>query len=291
MRRAADLVARLQALQPNDRNLGQHFLVEEVHLEAIVELAGDLSGRTVLEIGPGPGTLTEHLLRAGAVVHAIEIDPVAVEHLQANFAPELSNGSLTLDEGDALTAAWPERIDAVVSNIPYQISSPLIGALEQHRQRHGAPDVVVVLVQEEFAERLTIATPADRGSLGVCTALGWSSSMERRVPPGSFRPPPAVMSRVCVLRPIEHPSEVDHRLIRQTVHAAFHHRRRKLRTSLRRPPRRLSRLPGWHAARWKAALASMDDDPVLDLRPEDLTVSEWRDFCRRLAAAEVQDPS
>ena len=144
MRRAADLVARLQALQPNDRNLGQHFLVEEAHLEAIVKLAGDLSGRTVLEIGPGPGTLTEHLLRAGAVVHAIEIDPVAVEHLQANFAPELSNGSLTLDEGDALTAAWPERIDAVVSNIPYQISSPLIGALEQHRQRHGAPDVVVV---------------------------------------------------------------------------------------------------------------------------------------------------
>ena len=291
MRRAADLVARLQARQPNDRSLGQHFLIEEAHLEAIVGLAGDLSGRRVLEVGPGPGTLTEHLLRAGALVHAIEIDGVAVEHLRTVFAAEIEAGSLMLHEGDALTASWPKHIDAMVSNIPYQISSPLIGALEQHRHRHGAPDVVVVLVQEEFAERLTVATPADRGSLGVCTALGWSSSMERRVPPGSFRPPPAVMSRVCVLHPIEHPTEVDHRLVRQTVHAAFHHRRRKLRTSLRRAPRRLSRLPGWHAARWKAAMASMEEDPVLDLRPEDLPVEAWREFCRRLAATEVQDSS
>ena len=137
-----------------------------------------------------------------------------------------------LTEGDALTAAWPDKIDAIISNIPYQISSPLIDALEKHRQHHGAPEVVVLLVQEEFAERLTLATPADRGSLGICTALGWSSTMERRVPPGAFRPPPAVMSRVCVLRPIELPSHVDHRLVRHTVHAAFHHRRRKLRTSL-----------------------------------------------------------
>ena len=83
----------------------------------------------------------------------------------------------------------------------------------KHRQRHGAPDVVVLLVQEEFAERLTLATPADRGSLGICTALGWEGAMERRVPPGAFRPPPAVMSRVCVLRPIDHPTDVDHRLV------------------------------------------------------------------------------
>jgi 16S rRNA (adenine1518-N6/adenine1519-N6)-dimethyltransferase len=176
-----------------------------------------------------------------------------------------------------------------VSNIPYQISSPLIDVLEKHRRRHSAPDVVVLLVQEEFAERLTLATPADRGSLGVCTALGWSSTMDRRVPPGSFRPPPAVMSRVCVLRPVDLPDGVDHRLVRQTVHAAFHHRRRKLRTSLQRPPRRLSRLPGWHATRWKHAVASLGDDAVLDLRPEDLTVEEWCDFCQRLSSVEVQN--
>lgn len=290
MRRAADLVARLQARQPNDRSLGQHFLTDETHLAAIVSLAGDLEGRTVLEIGPGPGTLTEHLLRAGAVIHAIEIDSEAVDHLQATFDEEIQAGALVLTKGDALTATWPNKIDAVVSNIPYQISSPLIDALEKHRQRNGAPEVVVLLVQEEFAERLTLATPADRGSLGICTALGWASTMERRVPPGAFRPPPAVMSRVCVLRPVDHPTDVDHRLVRQTVHAAFHHRRRKLRTSLRRPPRRLSRLPGWHATRWAAALTSMDDDPMLDLRPEDLTVEAWCTFCRRLADAEVQDP-
>ena len=289
MRRAVDLVARLQARQPNDRGLGQHFLIDETHLEAIATMAGDLDGRTVLEIGPGPGTLTEHLLRAGAEVHAIEIDAVAVDHLRTTFAEEIERQTLVLTEGDALTVTWPNAIDAVVSNIPYQISSPLIDALEKHRQHHGAPEVVVLLVQEEFAERLTLATPADRGSLGICTALGWASTMERRVPPGAFRPPPAVMSRVCVLRPVDHPAQVDHRLVRQTVHAAFHHRRRKLRTSLRRPPRRLSRLSGWHAARWKAALASMEDDPVLNLRPEDLSVEAWCAFCHRLASAEVEN--
>jgi 16S rRNA (adenine1518-N6/adenine1519-N6)-dimethyltransferase len=289
MRRATDLVTRLQARQPNDKNLGQHFLIEEAHLEAIVGLAGGLEGRIVLEIGPGPGTLTEHLLHSGATVHAIEIDSVAVEHLREAFAEAIASQALVLHEGDALSTPWPDRIDAVVSNIPYQISSPLIDVLEKHRRRHSAPDVVVLLVQEEFAERLTLATPADRGSLGVCTALGWSSTMDRRVPPGSFRPPPAVMSRVCVLRPVDLPDGVDHRLVRQTVHAAFHHRRRKLRTSLQRPPRRLSRLPGWHATRWKHAVASLGDDAVLDLRPEDLTVEEWCDFCQRLSSVEVQN--
>jgi 16S rRNA (adenine1518-N6/adenine1519-N6)-dimethyltransferase len=289
MRRATDLVTRLQSRQANDKSLGQHFLIEEAHLEAIVGLAGDLEGRNVLEIGPGPGTLTEHLLRSGAIVHAIEIDAVAVEHLRETFAEDIASQALMLHEGDALTTSWPDHIDAVVSNIPNQISSPLIDVLEKHRWRHSAPDVVVLLVQEEFAERLTLATPADRGSLGVCTALGWSSTMDRRVPPGSFRPPPAVMSRVCVLRPIDLPEDVDHRLVRQTVHAAFHHRRRKLRTSLQRPPRRLSRLPGWHATRWKHAMASLAEDAVLDLRPEDLTVEAWRDFCQRLASVEVQN--
>ena len=191
MRRAVDLVARLQARQPNDRSLGQHFLIDETHLNAIATMAGDLHGRTVLEIGPGPGTLTEHLLRAGAVVHAIEIDAVAVDHLRTTFAEEIEEQKLVLTEGDALEATWPDKIDAVVSNIPYQISSPLIDALEKHRQRHGAPDVVVLLVQEEFAERLTLATPADRGSLGICTAsdgrVPWNVAFRRG--PSDLLPP------------------------------------------------------------------------------------------------------
>ena len=61
MRRAADLVARLQARQPNDRSLGQHFLVDETHLDAIATMAGDLAGRAVLEIGPGPGLSLIHI--------------------------------------------------------------------------------------------------------------------------------------------------------------------------------------------------------------------------------------
>ena len=148
--------------------------------------------------------------------------------------------------------------------------------------RAGAPAVGSLMMP--LSEALDVLVVLLLGA-----ALGWASTMERRVPPGAFRPPPAVMSRVCVLRPVDYPTEVDHRLVRQTVHAAFHHRRRKLRTSLRRPPRRLSRLSGWHAARWKDGLASMEDDPVLNLRPEDLSVEAWCAFCHRLASAEVED--
>ena len=279
-RGARVLIDRLRMRQDNVKSLGQHFLNNEEVLDETISLADISADDNLIEIGPGPGVLTERLLESGCTLTAIELDSGICEFLRDNF-PDLN-----LIEGDALKETWPEA-NKVVANIPYQISSPLIDIIT----RTQSIDYVVILVQEEFAERLTLATPADRGSLGICTALGWSSTMDRRVPPGSFRPPPAVMSRVCVLRPIDLPGDVDHRLVRQTVHAAFHHRRRKLRTSLQRPPRRLSRLPGWHAARWKHAMASLGQDAVMDQRPEDLTVEEWCGFCHRLASVEVQSPS
>ena len=287
MRRAADLCALLQARQPNDTDLGQHFLIDEVHLAGIVDLAGDLNGRSVLEIGPGPGTLTEHLLGAGAIVTAIEVDAVAVDHLEHHFAEAIQRGRLTVLTGDALHHPWPGHIDAIVANIPYQISSPLIERIETYRRDVVCPRRVVLLVQEEFAERLTLATPADRGSLGICVALGWDASMHRRVPPGAFRPPPAVMSRVVALDPRTWPEAVDHRFVRLVVQQAFAARRKKLRTSLQRPPRRLSRRPGWYAERWNRALVSLKDDPRLDQRPEEFDVEAWLAFCADLVEAEV----
>lgn len=290
MTRAADLCARLQARQRNDTSLGQHFLVEEAHLEHITALGGDLNGRQVLEIGPGPGTLTAHLLDAGAIVTAIEVDPVAVQHLESAFHEELAQGALSLVQGDALEVEWPEQVDAVVSNIPYQISSPLIDRLEAFRRAKEAPETVVLLVQEEFAERLCLATPADRGSLGICTALGWNASMDRRVPPGCFVPPPAVMSRVVVLQPKAPPAGTDQRLVRLVVHQAFDARRKKLRTSLKRPPRRIARVNGWHAERWRRALEVLQDDARLHLRPEDLDLEGWLSFCDDLCDAGVEIP-
>jgi 16S rRNA (adenine1518-N6/adenine1519-N6)-dimethyltransferase len=287
MRRAADLCALLQARQRNDTDLGQHFLTDESHLAAIVQLAGDLNGRNVLEVGPGPGTLTEHLIDAGAMVTAIEVDPVAAEHLEQHFRDAIDNGHLVVHVGDALTHPWPTTLDAIVANIPYQISSPLIERIEAHRRDGVCPERVVLLVQEEFAERLTLASPADRGSLGVCTALGWEASMHRRVPPGAFRPPPAVMSRVVMLEPRPWPKEVDHRFVRLVVHQAFSNRRKKLRTSLQQPPRRLSRRPGWHTGRWRDAIEALGDDPRMDQRPEDFDLAMWVDFCVDLVNAEV----
>ena len=77
----------------------------------------------MLEIGPGPGVLTEALLATGCTVTAIEIDAGAVEHLNHIFSSEIENQQLILHQGDALQTNWPSDITKVIANIPYQISS------------------------------------------------------------------------------------------------------------------------------------------------------------------------
>ena len=85
------------------RELGQHYLVDNSVLNATIEMSGDISQQHVLEIGCGPGSLTNHLLRAGARVSAIEIDEGSLEHMQHHFGDEIETGQLNLIQGDALT--------------------------------------------------------------------------------------------------------------------------------------------------------------------------------------------
>lgn len=140
MNRARRLVDALRALQPPKKALGQHFLVLDEVLEATVAWAEVDSDDHVLEVGPGPGVLTEALLATGCAVTAIELDEGACEHLKRAFSEALTSGQLTLLEGDALTVKWPNGITKVVANIPYQISSPLIDRITKaHRHPHSDP--------------------------------------------------------------------------------------------------------------------------------------------------------
>ena len=126
MKGARWLIDSLRAKQPFNKDLGQHFLVNDELIDFAVKHSNVSKQDHVLEIGPGPGVLTEALLNTDCKVTAIELDEGAVKHLTEILAPEIDQGKLVIISGDALNKKWPNDITKVVSNIPYQISSPLI---------------------------------------------------------------------------------------------------------------------------------------------------------------------
>ena len=276
MKSARDLIDSLRAYQPPNTDLGQHFLVDDQLLNVMVELAEVTSQDHVLEIGPGPGTLTQVLLETGATVTAIELDDGPVLHLDNVFSEQQNNGKLTLLHGDALLEQWPESITKIVANIPYQISSPLIEKITKFNALNETSlQSVVFMVQQEFAQRLTMAHPSDVGSLGMTVALDWNVEAHHVVAPHSFSPQPAVHSQVVSLYPHQTIWPADKRLIRMMIHQAFAERRKKIRSTLKRAPRRISRLKGWHAQRWKDSISSLLEEELMELRPESLQLEDW----------------
>lgn len=277
MRGARWLVDSLRAKQDIDKSLGQHFLISDEIIARAVELAAVGKEDHVLEIGPGPGVLSEVLLETGCKVTAIEIDIGAVEHLRDAFAPEIESGQLDLISGDALTTNWPQDLTKVVANIPYQISSPLIELLTRHLRNPKSEEItdVVMLVQEEFAMRLVMEYECDVGSLGMTALLDWDSEIEDKVAPHNFSPNPKVHSRYIHMTPQQEQLPCDRRLVRLLIHAGFAERRKKLRSTLKRVPKRLNRIPGWHAARWKEAYSALIDDERMDARPEQFEFEDW----------------
>ena len=276
MKTARELVDRLRAYQPPNTDLGQHFLVEDELLDRMVEIAQVNNEDHVLEIGPGPGTLTQRLLTTGATVTAIEIDDAPVLHLDELFREEQNSKQLVLHQGDALILDWPLNITKVVANIPYQISSPLIEKFTRLlREQTTLLERVVIMVQLEFGQRVSIKHTADVGSLGLTVALDWDVEEHHIVSPHHFSPQPSVQSQVIELRPHNRTFQVDKRLLRQIIHQAFDQRRKKIRSTLKNVPRRISRIKGWHAQRWKNAIQSLQDLEIMDARPEELTMDDW----------------
>ena len=207
--------------------------------------------------------------------------------MKRHFEDEIATGQLHLIEGDALTVEWPKDIDAIVANIPYQISSPLL----ERMQREIRTIPAVLLVQEEFAERMAMAIgPLDRGPLGLSLWLDYDIQIGRRVPPSCFSPQPRVTSCLVHLQPINRleslESQVDRRMFRQITSQCFNDRRRKLRNLLKRPPRRITRVPGWHRNRWQNAIRSLQEHPLMDERPDMLEPEEWLVLCAQISEFE-----
>ena len=265
------LIDRLRMRKDNNKALGQHFLNNEEILDETMRLAEVSSQDHVVELGPGPGVVTERLLETGCGLTSIEIDPEVCEFLRDNFP------NLELVEGDALEVKWP-KANKVVANIPYQISSPLIDVIT----RTNSIDYVVILVQEEFAERLVVEWESDRGSLGMCTMLDWDCTFEMRVGPHCFTPSPQVHSRLVTMKRKESPA--NSKLAKLLIRQAFAQRRKNLRNTLSKAPKRIARVSGWHAKIYREAIQSLDWD-LLEERPEDLEIEDWLELARLLEDA------
>ena len=239
------------------KSLGQHYLVDDQVIDRTMEIPGEFSeqlsrGSHVLEVGPGPGSLTLALLRSHAKVTAIEIDKESVAHLERVFGDR--ENPLLIQEADAVEEKWPEGITHVISNLPYQISSPIIeritGTMNQTDKTGNNPSSGGVRTQDG-----DVTPPYDIGPLGLSLWLDFDVFLDRKVPPSSFSPSPRVNSRLVVMKPLnrEEASGIDKRLFRMVTKHCFANRRRKLRTLLSKPPTRISRINGWHKDRWEKA--------------------------------------
>jgi 16S rRNA (adenine1518-N6/adenine1519-N6)-dimethyltransferase len=215
-------------------SLGQHFLLDGNLTDRIVREAGDLTGRHVIEVGPGPGGLTRSLLSsAAASITAIELDPRAIGAVTELAA--VAGGRLRLVQADALSIDAASLVPAprqVIANLPYNVASPLlVGWL-----RHAASfERLTVMFQQEVAERICAEpdTPA-YGRLSVLTQWTCDARIVLRLPPGAFTPPPKVSSAVVSLTPhaIQPEAELFAQMEALTA-AAFGQRRKMLRGSLR----------------------------------------------------------
>ena len=278
------------------KSLGQHYLVDDQVIDRTMEISGVFYEQPsrdshILEVGPGPGSLTLALLRSHAKVTAIEIDEESVAHLERVFSSR--EKPLLIQLGDAVKEKWPAGITHVISNLPYQISSPIIERITRYNESDGIK-LAIILVQEEFAHRMAMSTPPyDIGPLGLSLWLDFDVFLDRKVSPSSFSPAPRVNSRLVVMKPVnrEEASGIDKRLFRMVTKHCFANRRRKLRTLLSKPPPRISRINGWHRDRWEKAsseILSTESTRLAndwaDMRPENLDPLDWLTIVSELSS-------
>lgn len=259
-----------------DKKLGQNFLIDENIVHNIVA-AAELSDKdTVLEVGPGIGTLTQGLAESGASVVAVELDkrllPVLDTTLEGYDNVRIVNGDIL--QVDIMQTVGVDEFK-VCANLPYYITTPIIFALLEKRL---PMERLVAMVQKEVAERMA-AKPGgkDYGALSVAIQYYTEPEIAFIVPPSSFIPAPSVDSAVIVCKRREKPPvEVcDEALFFRVVKAAFSLRRKMLNNSLKNMG-----IKGEQVAKW-LELAGVDGKR----RAETLSLEDFAALTNTFAAS------
>lgn len=257
---------------PIRKSLGQHFLNDRRILKRIVDALELTGSETVIEIGPGRGSLTELLVPVARRLVLIEYDRALAAELRERYA---SSASVSVIEADVLTVNLGEVAGGsyrLVGNVPYYITTPILF----HALQAPRPDRAVYLVQREVADRIVAAPGSDEyGALSVNVQSVAMARLLFRVAPGSFVPPPKVESAAVRIDPRPDPviTPDEETAFRRFVRDAFGMRRKQMRRVLREVLR-------IDAERAGAVLASAGIEPAA--RPETLSPE---DFARVVRAA------
>ncbi|MWG35672.1 16S ribosomal RNA methyltransferase A [Halomarina oriensis] len=238
-----------------DPNHDQHFLVDDRVVDRIPEYLPEGADRShVLEVGGGPGVLTDRLLASAPAdgrVTVVERDPMFAGFLREEFADDIDEGRLSILEGDALEVDLPDDVTASVSNLPYSVSSEITFRLLPL----GVP--MVLMFQREFAERMA-ADPgtSEYGRLSVTAGHYADVAVVEPVPKEAFSPAPAVESSVVRVTPRAPDYDVPNaQFFLQFVTAVFTQRRKTVRNAIRNT----------------AHISELDDaDAVVERADEDL---------------------
>ena len=224
-------LAELLDIQPT-KKLGQNFVIDANTVRRIVKSAGVAAGETVVEVGPGLGSLTLGLLETGASVVAVEIDKRLADQLPATVSKFQPDSELTVITGDALRVTeLPNEPTVFVANLPYNVSVPV---LLHFLERFPTIDRGLVMVQAEVGQRIA-AGPGSKvyGSPSVKAAWYGDFSTAGQVSRQVFWPVPNVDSILVRFNRHEQPGTEAERLSTfELVDAAFQQRRKMLRQAL-----------------------------------------------------------
>lgn len=251
------------------KSLGQHWLRDRDVLAHIADCAEITDSDTVLEIGPGLGTLTSELLRRSKQVIAVEFDEDLARKLPAQFPGK----NLEVVQSDIL-AFDLSQLPAdykVVANVPYYITSKIVQLLMTATNK---PSIAVLLVQKEVAQRLA-ARPGDMSILAVSAQIFADVTLGEIVPAAKFTPPPKVDSQVVIFksRAQSYLTDVTEKEFFRVVKAGFSSKRKKLRSSL-------SGGLGISTKQAEEYLARAKIDP--NVRAEDLSLDNWTNLTRQV---------
>jgi 16S rRNA (adenine1518-N6/adenine1519-N6)-dimethyltransferase len=267
---------KLPYLAPK-KSFSQNFLTDVIIAKRIVESLEILPDETIIEIGPGTGSLTRFILETQAKsIHVLELDERAVSSLRSSY-PATTYPALSIHHTDALANSiesytTDNKRCSVIGNLPYSITSDLLFHIYDSA---GSVRRAILMVQKEVAKRIT-AQPRtkDYGVLTLATELVGKAKILFDVQPGSFYPRPSVTSAVFAIdfHTVQRPSD-ERKELTKLIRSAFGQRRKMLRNSL----------DSYTNSEFGIDIASVNH-PFLTRRAEELSLTDVEELYRSFAA-------